>query len=385
MLYLGPRTGVSCGLAGLVALLTLGTCQAGTLMEWDLLPPMKLVRFEPLRVLLGTAEGQCLALHRGARSLRPVKCNTRDVFRSAERPPMDLLPGGRSGEVLVDSDGTRWTVSQAYCSEGIQRATMLWRRKQAFRAEIDPCHGVSAVEAHGDRVFLGTSHPGELATAPGEGLVVQHLETGEVLGRLAEKDGLTGDLIRQIRFDPLTGSIWVFSQWGYNRIDDELRILETGYFQVDFAPVTGKTRVVVVDRHAPLNVLAVVAERMALRDRPGFARAARSIPRAVLESLAPWYLECSSGGLCMPGTWSFLPDDFRPLVPFFLEAAAHELLGGGKRVAFTSLCAFHDRRVLDFMHRQYGDAQNDEDWQLARSCIEKYNRGQEARDLDPVD
>jgi len=337
-----------------------------------------LVRFEPQRVLLGTAEGRCLALHRGSRGLRPVKCNTRKLFRYAERPlpPDGLIPEDRSGVVFLDSEGTRWTAASSYCSEGAHRTGLLWRKRQPFPTAIDPCNSVSAVEVHGGRVFLGTCHPGELGTYQGEGLVVQDAETGEVLGRLAEKDGLSGDLIAQIRVDPLTDTLWVFSQWGYNRIDDELRILESGYFQLDFDPRTGASRVVVIDHHEPINLLVALAERIDFKDRPGFARAARAIPRPAREVIKPWHLECASGGLCMPGERDFLPDDVLPLLPFFLEAAHRELLGSGTS-AIDSLCAFHDHRVEDLMHQLYGNARSEAEWHIARHCIEKYNRKKE--------
>jgi len=364
----------------LLGLLACGPVLAGELADWDLLPLMRLVRFEPDRVLLGTAEGKCLALLRESRRLVPVRCNTGILFQYAKRPrpPRGLVPGERGedpGEVYFDSNGERWTSLTAYCSEGAHYKPLLWHERKIFKARIDPCHGVSAVEVRNRKVFLGTLHDGEWGPIEGEGLLVQDLETEELLGRLRKKDGLSGDLVRWIRFDPHTDSLWVFSHRGYNRIDEDLHILETGYFQLDYPTRTGETRVVIRDTFQPLNLLAAVAEKMDIRDRPAFARAARKIPRSALHKLKTWHLECIYCGQCAPGggQLQFLPDDFLPVLPFLLEAAEREL-NTDTRVAMASLCAFRDQRVLDFMYAVSDKPHNDRDMHVVTECLVKYYR-----------
>jgi hypothetical protein len=361
----------------ILGLLASGPVQAGMMADWDVLPLMRLVRFEPDRVLLGTAEGKCLALLRASRRLVPVRCNTGILFQNTKwhKPPRGLVPEFRDAVAYFDSNGERWTSSPGNCGEGTHHTPLLWHERKAFRARIEPCHGVSAVEVRDRKVFLGTLHDGTYGPGEGEGLLVQDLETEALLGRLRKKDGLSGDLVRWIRFDPFSDSIWVFSHRGYNRIDEDLHILETGYFQLDYPARTGETRVVIRDTFQPLNLLAAVAERVDIRDRPAFARAARKIPRSALHELTAGDMECIIGGDCAPGgsQLKFLPDDFLPVLPFFLEAAEREL-NTGTRVAMASLCAFRDQRVLDFMNAVYDKPHNDRDMHVVTECLVKHYR-----------
>lgn len=343
--------------------------------EWDDLPQVDSISFSRTSVALTTASGQYFLLDRASNELRQLD---QARFAQAWRKP----PGPRAAEVeqetgvgsivaLNTSSGRVYRTKNAYCSEGEEMKHGLWLGDAPVADRVDPCVSISAAEIVDNQLWLGTRYDGEYGDFPANGIVVQALETGGRIAQLGTEQGLTGDLIRAIRSDPFRRTIWVTTERGINEVDRGFRVLRSRFFYQDFDPATGVPAYRLVPEWRKSNPLVTLFKQLGLKDAKAFYDAAKQIPPAMRDE----FEEKSHAGAYYPANArspeeSFAPREMNVLVPFFIEAARSPT-DSARAVALSTMCAFNDRRVMDYLVEQSKTPRLHDDW-LIPPCIGKF-------------
>lgn len=343
--------------------------------EWDDLPQVDSIAFSRTSVALTTASGEYFLLDRASNELRQLD---QARFAQAWRKP----PGPRAAEVeqetgvgsivaLNTSSGRVYRTRNAYCSEGEEMKHGLWLGDVPVANHVDPCVSISAAEIVDNQLWLGTRHDGEYGDFPASGIVVQALETGERIAQLGTERGLTGNLIRAIRSDSFRKTIWVATERGIDEVDRGFRVLRSRYFYQDFDPATGVPAYRLVPAWRKSDPLVTLFKQLDLKDAKGFYDAAKQIPPAMRGE----FEEKSHAGAYHPANArsteeSFAPREMNMLVPFFIEAARSSS-DSARVVALSALCAFNDRRVMDYLVQQSKTTRLHDEW-LVLPCIGKF-------------
>lgn len=371
-------------IAGFVALPVF--CHAGRIPEpWDVLPKIVNMAFSEMHVGFISRDKSYFVLERTSRRWE----HSRDWKKFSE-----LFPTGQSPEpartieekgigslVLLRASGnTTFKTKNAYCGEGAGIEHRLYRDGKEVSDHVDPCRSVSSLEKLGDLLFLGTRLDAEYGEYPAQGIVIQSIKDGKLAGRIGEKEGLSGNLVRVIRLDPRTGHLWVASHQGFNEISVDIQksrkgpatkfqILDTQYFYEGFDEATGKPTILLSPAPQPSDRFASTARLLAIEDTRGFYKAVRDLPPKLYEQFAH-----GSFGIYVWPEGPFFPEKMNVLVPFILASAR----AGGENHepesvqswAITFLCHFQDQAALDFLFSFQKN--NRVDW--LTTCLKEFEK-----------
>lgn len=105
------------------------------------------------------------------------------------------------------------------CSEGVNDAHVLRYQQRRFPDVLKSCSTVTALEIIGPQLWLGTAEFSEWGDSKAEGIVVQALHKRQKIQSITAKSGLTGGVIRMLRHDPFSTTVWVATERGINQID----------------------------------------------------------------------------------------------------------------------------------------------------------------------
>jgi len=344
--------------------------------EWDDLPQIYSISFTTTSIGFG---GQYV-LDRASGALREV---SDEVFAkefagsigapASEKQKQNPDPERGLGVTLKTSIGAELVTHDAYCSEGMDEHHTLTMDGAPLKDSADECSSIACAEVVGDQLWLGTWYQGELGDFPGEGIVVQKLETGERLAGISTEQGLTGDLVRVIRLDPVGGNIWVATNEGINEIDRTFRVVRTLFFLQDLDPESGAPRIRLTPTKQESDPLATLFHELHVEDAKGFYDVATSIPVAIRQQFFS-ELDGEAYQLSSRVEEAFAPKEMNALVPFYI-AAARSPGGEGRWYALSQLCSFNDPRVPEF----FGEFTNEPaspgrsgEERAAHECLGKY-------------
>jgi hypothetical protein len=369
------RTALS-ALVTICLLLPASTSHAGREPEdWDHLPQMVDVAFSSRSVGFVASDGRRFLLDRASlRFERIGEGHFRSVFSGSAPKPAETLQETGIGSVVLlrASNGLVLRTRNAYCSEGSDTHHELRAGDRIIDDHVHPCTSVSAIEAAGDQLWLGTRLDAEYGDYPAEGVVIQSLSNGSLIQKLGREDGLAGNLVRVVRGDPHDRNMWIATERGFSEIDRRLRIVTTRYFTEDFDPASGEPRVMLSADPRPSEPLAVVAREMSVGDPKGFYEATRTIPESIRSGIS---MDQLNSYMHISASQSpFLPEEMNVLVPFVLEAARSED-PSARRAALRLVCMFNHPRILFFVngHEMMG-SYPDPAGRMARDCIGKYRK-----------
>jgi len=341
--------------------------------EWDDLPQFDSISFSQPSVGFTTPEGEHYILDRATSRIQEV---TGDLFAQEFAGAIGIKAaevtelGAESTVTLKTSGGKELTTKNAYCDEGRSEHT-LSMNGSLVKDHVQPCTSVSCAEIVGNQLWLGTRYDGELGDLPAEGIVVQSLDKGQLVKSLGTKQGLTGDLIRAIRFDPVDKTIWVTTNEGINEVDPDFRVRRTLFSYQELDPDTGIPKVSLSLTKQKGNPLATVFKELHVLDAKKFYDATRSIPADIRERFMN---ERNSSNYRPVNATSleeaFAPKEMNALVPFFIEAARssdHEV----RELALFNICAFNDLRIVDFLIEETSVPARQQRSD-ARECLDKF-------------
>ena len=100
---------------------------------------------------------------------------------------------------------------------------------------------MAALEIIGPQLWLGTAAFGEGGDGPAEGIVVQVWHKRQKLQSITVKSRLSGGVIRMLRDDPLSKTVWAATERGVNQIDRRFRVTWGGYWYEEFEPSSRKS------------------------------------------------------------------------------------------------------------------------------------------------
>lgn len=346
--------------------------------EWDTLPQIENIVFSKTSVGFISRDQRYFVLERTNQILQLIEKDTfLQLFPNWDRKkPSEIIKneGIGSGVLLRASNGMEFKAKNAYCSEGEDIHHELWMQEKVVVDQAEPCSSISTVEIVGNQLWLGTRYDGEYGDYPAQGVIIQSLREGNIIEKIGNTEGLTGDLIRVIRIDPYSQNIWVITQRGFNEIDKSFKIANAKYFYEDFNPATGKPVVLLSTVAKQSNPFAVVERLLAIKDTKAFYNAVSQIPK---QTQAQFSLYNFHAGIYLAANIravkeSFVPKDMNILIPFFIEAAQ----SGQEQVRLTALsmaCMFNDKRIFDFFTNLEKNIQphGPGTWYI-RDCLKKY-------------
>ena len=351
--------------------------------EWDDLPRVDSISFSVTAVGLATPDDRHFVLDRLSNSIQEVPADEFAKRFAGDAGIKAVVEVKRHDEdglqptaILRTSSSKVVTTQDAYCDEGVDSKHALWIDGAPVTDHVEPCTSVSSAEIVGANLWLGTRSDGEYGEYPGEGIVVQSLDDGQVVKTLSTEqgltEGLTGNLIRVIRLDPFGKTVWVATNEGINEVDQNFRIVRTLFFEEKLDPETGRPKLGLSLTRPESRLLPTLFRDLHVSDAKSFYEATRSIPTALQEE---FWNELDSRDVSSPEK-AFVPEEMNALVPFFIEAARSSDFEA-RHYALSSLCAFHDQRVVDFLIEQSrlaATAQWPDDPALVRFCLDKFTK-----------
>src|SRR5574337_543593 len=204
---------------------------------WDTLPQIIGTVFSNTSIGFMSSDERYFVLDRASQSFRQVDAALFPQYfpDMSKTMPSETIRESGIGSIVVlrASDGRELKTQNAYCSEGEKIKHRLWIGDTLTKDHVRPCHSVSAIEIVQNLLWLGTRHDGEYGDYPAQGIVIQSLDRAQLITKISSKQGLTGDLIRAIRWDGYTNTIWVTTERGFNQIDGQHKVITARYFYED--------------------------------------------------------------------------------------------------------------------------------------------------------
>jgi hypothetical protein len=316
--------------------------------EWDALPQIESFVFGEANIGLVSRDHNHFVFDTKAGTFKEIsESEFKRQFSGPVQPGAEVVNNtGIGSEVRLRTSGPlTFTTTNAYCSEGENVTHQLSIDRKAVKDFVRRCYSVSAVEEIGDQLWLGTRADGEYGDYPAEGIIIQSRDGKKKIGQISTKNGLTGDLVRTIRLNPIDSLIWVATNQGINAVSKNLKIEKSIYFYQDFDPTTGRPTVMIsptVKKNPPIVELA---KQLKLADYKSFYMTLKTIPQEAIDKLTNGLRGLYAPQNVLIGREAFAPVEVNKLVPFFIEAS-HSTDKTTRAVSFTALCATNDPRAI---------------------------------------
>jgi hypothetical protein len=310
--------------------------------ETDTLPYVENILFNPSSVGIVSHDGRLFRIDRQSHDVQQLDAQIFAQQFPKPWPPKPAEPPHDGPKLLRSSGGEEFEQTPGSCSEGVDDAHILRYQQRRFPDVLKPCSTVTAVEIIGSQVWFGTAEFSEWGDSKAEGIVVQALHKRQKIQSISAKSGLTGGVIRMLRDDPLSKTVWVATERGVNQIDRRFRVTWSGYWYEEFEASSRKSQTLLSPPPIASNPFAVLGRELGVEDWLAFSRVVEHVPPA----------ERSNVRLYDFHMYGFptqrLSHDLNDLVPFFIQAAqspveAIHLFG------LSNLCKFDDPRVQEFL------------------------------------
>ncbi|TET47736.1 hypothetical protein E3J62_00635 [candidate division TA06 bacterium] len=313
-------------------LFTFRLANAGRLPEaWDHLPALGEIRFSEkavgfLTVVPPVAPQRFFVLEREKGLFHEVDSAS---FSSEFPEQEDTCEPPKRSTAWLCTDRNIYFAEPAYCSEGGNRHHILWKmaldRGVPLKVQdhVDRCLSISGIRIISGNLWLGTRYSGEYGYYPGEGIIVQSLDTGELVCRIdAEHGGLTGGLVWAIALDPKTSNARVTTEWGINEIQPTGRIVGSLFLYEDFNGETGAPEIRVSPTETKGNPFATLVRTIGIDDTEAFYKTLSKIPKEMMgevTQLSPLIIGSQTHPFETP-----VDRRWNALVPFILKATQNK-------------------------------------------------------------
>lgn len=181
---------------------------------------------------------------------------------------MVSLNGISTSWSLIASDGQKYQVDDAYCSEGLKLHHSFKLNGALIKSFAKPCSNITAIEHTDKYILIGTAYGGEAGyEGVADGIIVLDRNDHKFVKRISLSDGLAGGIIRGIRKDPYTNHIWVGTELGLNELSPSLELLWSKYFYKGFNQTTPhEPMYFLIDSDQSSDPLAVLSEELGVTD-----------------------------------------------------------------------------------------------------------------------
>lgn len=231
------------------------------------------------------------------------------------------------------SDGDVYSMGSPYCGQISNNGRLLKMDCTPLGPTVAPGELITAIEAYGPYVILGTVAmvPGTMATQSGRGALVLSAKTGALVRTISETDGLAGSAIQLIRRDPDTGRLWIETPRALAELSSTFQVLNVLYLHLDFDSDGVPALKLTADPQYD-DPYAVLALKLHVTDFAGFQKAIAAIPAAARDSV---FTEVFPQGQPQGRT---LPPAFQPLAPFVLADLERDPDPRQSAFALAALC-----------------------------------------------
>lgn len=342
---------------------TISTAGGIEFRETDTLPYVENILFSPSSVGIVSQDGRLFRLDRQTDAVRQLDTQAFAQQFPQPWPPKPSDPPQDGPKILRTTSGDEFEQSPGSCSEGVDESHTLRYQQRRFPDVLKPCSTVTALEIVGPQLWLGTAQFSEWGDGKAEGIVVQALHKRQKIQSITAKSGLTGGVIRMLRDDPFTKTVWVATERGINQIDRRFRVTWSGYWYEEFEPSSRKSQTLLSPTPTASNPFAVLGRELGVEDWPAFSQVVEHVPPA----------ERSNVRLYDFHMYGFptqrLSHDLNGLVPFFIQAVqshveAIHLFG------LSNLCKFDDPRVQAFLvTMEPNTAKGSADQRFVQDCL----------------
>lgn len=335
-------------------LFTFRLANAGRLPEaWDHLPALGQIRFSEKAVgFAATFHKRFFVLERENRLFREIGAQ---AFSSEFPGQEDTCKLGKRLTAYFCTNGHIYFAAGPYFSEGMEGAIMhhtLWKMdvdegsQSIVQDHVDSSLTISVIRIISGNLWLGTRYSGEYGYYSGEGIIVQSLDTGELIRRIdAEHAGLTGNLVWAIALDPKTSNAWVTTEWGINEIQPSGRVVRNLFLYEDFNRKTGVPEIRVSPTETKGNPFATLVRTIGIDDTEAFYKTLSKIPKEMMDKvtqLSPLIIGSQTYALEAP-----VDRRWNALVPFVLKATEN-MDQVQKYYADRVLAMFDDIRAREY-------------------------------------
>lgn len=334
------QTMIALVFTGLVSTIsTVSTAGGIEFREWDTLPYVENILFSPFSLGIVSQNGRLFRVDRRTHEVQQLDAQ---IFAQEFPKPWPPKPSDPPHKILRTTGGEQFEQTRGACSEGAAEAHVLRYQQRRFPDVLKTCSTVTAVEIIGSQVWFGTAEFSEWGDGKAEGIVVQALHKREKIQSITAKSGLTGGVIRMLREDPVTKTVWVATERGLNQIDRRFRVMWSGYWYEELESSSHKLQTRLSATPKVSDPFAVMGRELGVEDWAAFSEAIEHVSSAERNKLRLYDFHMYG----FPARR--LSHDLNILVPFFIQAAespveAIHLFG------LSNLCKFDDPRVQAFM------------------------------------
>ncbi|HEV2110175.1 MAG TPA: hypothetical protein VGT99_02385 [Gammaproteobacteria bacterium] len=277
------------------------------------------------------------------------------VMLDAGDNPASAKSSPNASTFLLTSDGDVYVASGLACAEAAPRtpaapgphyAAPLYTADCApVPVPLKPLESVTAVESYKDFLLLGaltTDYSrGAAVPQPGRGMLVISKKDGRLLRTVTRDDGLNEDLIELIRRDPDTGGLWVESPRALAELSPDFAVQRVFFLHLVLDPASGAPGLAAGVDPEYDDPYAMLATHLRLKDYSGYAHSVARLPPELRDRILNDYFRG------FYPSFTSLPVELNPLLPFFAESALNSAADYGPSFARDNLCRFHDPGVKD--------------------------------------
>lgn len=353
----------------------------GEPQSWETLPQIENILFSKDAVGFIASDKRYFVFDRGSKEFHQVdESRMKETFPGpAPLSPSEVIQNNGIGSTVLlrTSGGKAYRTTNAYCDEGEESYHDLSLDDIALEDAVLPCVSISAIEKVGDQLWLGTRYDGEGGESPAEGIIVQAAKKGTLIKKIGSEQGLTGDLIRVIRSDPFGPTVWVATQWGLNQLDRNLNIVQSGFFDEDFDPATGRSTVFLSPVLKESNPFVVLQRQLEIRETKNFYEAVKKIPPEVEREVSVYLHSDVEYSIHERNVEKlFVPKEINVLLPFFLKSIRSDY-PPAREVAISMACIFNDPAVLHAylaLEREALEGSTGPVPFFVKKCLDKYSK-----------
>jgi len=234
----------------------------------------------------------------------------------------------------VTSDGHIYSMGNPDCGQISNNGRLLTMDCAPAGPVVESGESITAIEDFGPNILLGTlaqQMPG--APSSGRGVLVLSAKDDSLQRTISTADGLTGNTIRLIRRDAVTGELWIETPRALAELSPALEVLNVWYLHLDFDSA-GVPRLDMTTDPRYDDPYAVLALKLHVADYAGFRQAVAAIPAAARPDL---FQKVFPQGYPAAGK---VPAAFQPLAPFVIADLQRNPDTRQSLFALRSLCAF---------------------------------------------
>lgn len=249
----------------------------------------------------------------------------------------NLDRGWSSAEVIftATSDGGIYQIDDPDCGQISNNGRLLKMDCTPAGPVVNPGEMITAIEDFGPYVLLGTASlaPGTASLQSGRGALVLSAKDGSLVRTISAEDGLSGNLIRLIRRDAVTGELWIETPRSLTQLSPTFAVLNVWYLHLNF-DASGVPRLTASADPQYDDPYALLALKLHVTDFAGFQRAIAAIPA---ELRAAVFKKAFPQGHPPMGP---VPAGFQSLAPFVIADLQRNPDTRQSDFALQSLCKF---------------------------------------------